>query len=191
MAENTLANLRDLLSSLRKTSASGDHFFIYNDLKERITRELVFDALVNSVPLYRRPQAVDIVLERGLRLFCILVWIQQEDHIVQFLEHNTLDQRLPIVLELELKGISPNINPRFHIDQWKFCPWYFDKFSTHMILQNNAILPFLDERKLAEGAGGDVSEVTVPEALQNLIDPEVRRLTMSYLSRALMLTVNG
>lgn len=116
MVETSSTKIRYLLSSLRNTSPTGEHFFIYSDLQTNITKELVFDALSSSVPLHRRAETVEIIMEKGLRLFCSLVGIHQHDRITQFFEHNILDQRLPIISQPEVDLIAPNLDSQFYTD---------------------------------------------------------------------------
>lgn len=43
-----------------------------------------------------------------------------------------------------------------------------------MSLLDNVVLPFIDERDLSEGAGGEISIVSLPRSLQNFVDSTVR-----------------
>lgn len=174
MVETASAKIRCLLSSLRNTSSTGQHFFIYDDLKTNITKELVLDTLSGSIPLHRCAETVELLMKKGLRLFCSLVWIHQQDHITQFLEHNVLDERLPIISQTEVNRTAPDLSSQFYTEtQWEFFPWHFDKGLPHMALSDDIVLPFIDETDLTEGAGGEISIVSLPRTLQNFMDSEV------------------
>lgn len=182
MVETSSAKIRCLLSSLRNTTPTGQHFFIYDDLKTNVTKELVFDALSSSIPLHRRAETVEVVIKKGLRLFCSLVWIHQQDHITQFLEHNTLDERMPVITETEVNRTAPNLTSQFYTEtQWEFFPWHFDKGLPHMSFSDNLVLPFTEETDLTEGAGGEISIVSLPATLQSFVDSKVRaNITLTH-----------
>jgi hypothetical protein len=163
--------MRNLLSPLRKVSASGQHFFIYDELKQNVRKELMFDILRFSAQQHYLPETVQKVLEKGLQLLCGLVWVSQEDYITFFLEHDAL--RLPIKLLGEVNRIAPGIDHRFYEAQWEFCPWRFEKDSVHMFLPDNTVLPFLSDANLTSGAGGEISIVTIPASQQNFLDTQV------------------
>jgi serine/threonine protein kinase len=182
------AKMRNLLSPLRKISESGQHFFIYDELKQNVKKELIFDILRASAPRYHhRPEIVEKVLEKGLQLLCCLVWISQEEYITFFLEHDAL--RLPIKLLDEVNRIAPGIDDRFYKEQWEFCPWRFEKDSVHMSLPDNTILPFLPgTNDLIQGAGGEICIITIPASQQNFLDAQVGFFV--YLICSLLISTN-
>ncbi|KAL9118496.1 MAG: hypothetical protein Q9187_004957 [Circinaria calcarea] len=168
--ENPSTRLYQILSSLRQESASGHHFVSYVDLKRSVTQTLVSDVIDGfDYPEHRRFMVVARILEEGLRVFAILIWMHDEEQICHFLEHNELDSRLPME-EGQVHRIAPQVRDQFWKEvQWEFLPHEFRMNDGHRIIQDRVILPFLEDVKQAEGASGEISKCTIAFGQQTLL----------------------
>lgn len=154
--------------------SKGSFFYIYEDLQDITTEVLIADLVGLNCPDQAVEDVAASIRSSGIRLFCILVLMNQVDQIPNFLAHNTLDSRLPIREEAELHHIAPDIGGLFFTKyQWQFFPCFFRKDYGHLILPDPTILPFTSDETIAEGSGGVISSVKIPVQQQNFFT-EVR-----------------
>lgn len=165
---------RDRLESLRHTTASGESFFVTQELRGLVTESIVNDITRPWIPEQRRSQIVDIILEDGVRLLCALVVLNRVEQISNFLSHNTLDSRLPIKEKAELRTVTPELDDAFYSTvQWQFFPWVLGESPGHIILPENTVIPFIQEIFISEGSGGVLDLVTVPGQMQKFRPDQV------------------
>ena len=94
------------------------------------------------------------------------------------IEHEALDHALPFDVELAKSALG-NHNLEFAADaQWEFLPRQFTTSGGmhHLILRDEEILPFTEERKIGEGSFAQVYEVSMPASLQSFYPPNVSGL---------------
>lgn len=163
-----------VLASVRQESASGHYFINYHDLQNVVSQELVEDSLESFYqPEHQRATAVREVLEKGLRVFSILIWIQQEDLLAHFFEHDELDDRLPME-ESQVRRVNEHISERFWNEvQWEHLPHTFKRTEHHTFLYDRRILPFIKEVKLSEGGFGEIYKSTIASSQQSLLSSKV------------------
>ena len=163
-----------VLTSIRQESASGHYYINYNDLQKVVSQELVENSIESFYqPEHRRTTAVREVLEKGLRVFSILIWIQQEHLLAYFFEYDELDARLPME-ESQVRRVNEHISERFWNEvQWEYLPHTFKRSKHHIFLHDRMILPFIKEIKLSEGAFGEIYKSTIASSQQSLLSSEV------------------
>ena len=191
--EDALSKLRHVLSSLRQESVSGYHFVPYQRLKAEVTEDLVADAIAQFYhPKHHGSRVVHTVLQDGLRVFCILVWLHSEQMLVDFIERNILDSRLPMVAD----PVSVGFDIRWPLKrfsnevQWEYLPHIFGKDDYHRKIHDREILPFINETVLAEGASGVIYKTTIALSHQTLL-PEKVRIEAPFLSSTTRLNERG
>jgi len=181
---------RKTLASIRHESSGGRYFISPYDLKEQVTKDLIFDT-VSECPfaVQHYHLITQRILERGLKLFSILVWMGQEDHMVPFVEHDELDSRLPMGEEQVLR-IAPRLEKRFWEEvQWEFLPHMFVKGDYHRRIHDKSVLPFLEELSRAEGSYGEILESRITLSQQTFFPDKV--CTSLQIDIQLFLTLDG
>ena len=174
-ARPAVSKLRDGIEKIRRETTSGRYFVDLKELKLLFGREQLIKAVKEcSLPVHRQLNFADTILQKGIITFAILLSLRKEDSILNFIEHDDLDNSLPKT-NARLSEIAPDVGDRFAEEvQWEFLPHYFQR-DTHRRIQAKTILPILEEVALEDqkGAFANVSKVFIASSMQNLLPSEV------------------
>jgi len=144
--------LKGYIESARKKTAHNDWFIPYKNLRTILDRESVARRLTEcGVPAENRDETLELVLTKAIKVFGILVQVEQESLVVDFISNDILDEKLPLSAELveEIK-----VDARFLELQWEYVAPIFTKRSVTVKLKDRHILPFLEDQKLDGAHGG-------------------------------------
>lgn len=171
------------LERIRQTSVFNNApFYILEDLRDIVTKNIVIDMTARYIHDHLHEDAVQNVLQDGVRLFAILAIMDRVDLLSDFLVHNTLDNSLPLRDLAAMQRIAPDLDTRFYSKfQWQFFPWSFkhESNSQHRILPDDTIIPFVSEKIIGGGASSKISVVEIPFQLQSFEgDPVTTRLPL-------------
>lgn len=174
--ENMLSRLRGDIGQLRKLSTCNRSFINPQDLRVLLTKDAIKKA-VNECHFEEHdlPGIVSKIHDQGITIFAILVWMKEEDAVLNFIEHDAMDARLPIE-EGRAKEIVPDFGEHFSREvQWEFLPRTFEKnmSNNHVRIRKEVILPFIEESPLGEGSFGDVFLMSVVPSQQQFFPEQV------------------
>ena len=133
------------------------------NLRELLTREALNDALLSSsfhLEPHQREYVVSEVRDGALKIFAILVELRIEGQLKTCLEKCLTDSALPILDPKRLEEIFPESVSHFQKLQYEYVPLKFREFS-HKYLENNLILPYIENIEIASGAFSKVFKSTV------------------------------
>lgn len=170
-----LTQIRIKIDSHLQRSSSGRFFIDPRDLRSILTHNIIIDAVSEcSIPIHLHAPFATQIFQKGMKVFAILVHIQQPNAVIHFLERDELDARLPFSQEL-LSDILREDGKIFFRSQWDFIPHIFRR-GHHQHIPKSYILPFLAEkpRDELEGGFGAISEITIASSMQALVTDQVR-----------------
>lgn len=105
------------------------------------------------------------------KIFSILVLIQEGSAVLDFIENDISDGKLPLTAGHFEKFDSCNYQKRFLEKQWEFLAPIWEKGRyLHKILDHNAVLPILEERQVGAGGFGTTFEVLFSGVHQGFSD---------------------
>ncbi|XDG03648.1 hypothetical protein ABKA04_003263 [Annulohypoxylon sp. FPYF3050] len=173
-----LLNLSQALQSRRYISpiAEGTPFYVYDELRELVNQDVIVDVLTPLFDDHGIDNAVKSIKENGIRLLCILAKMDRIDQITNFLQHDTLDNKLPIRDKTTLEEIAPGIGSVFEKYQWEFFPLVFEQDRGHLILPKSITLPFISHEVFARGSSGEISVATIAAKQHNFFGEAGREL---------------
>lgn len=127
-----------------------------------------------QLPFHQTEGVVEFIMNGARKLFAVLILISEEPSILKFIENDqflasSIDQKMPFSIG-SLNDVDRTIAPDFFRVQWEFCTPTFPPAVLHRVLDNNIILPFLDEVKIAEGSFGVVYEVILHPSCQSICE---------------------
>jgi hypothetical protein len=123
--------------------------------------------------IFEKIDLAHTILEKGVRMFAILIKNGEEDLIAEFRKHELLDAQLPLS-ETQAKQVAGDFDISFAREyQRQFLPYKFPgdmrNFHRH-INDKKRILPFVDEPKAVDSGGfDDIFRVTIFDSQQKLI----------------------
>jgi len=164
----TLKHLWAQIDMNRISSTSGHFFVPQASLKTILTESAIGKAVAE---LDCEPDDLlglaNVILNRGLITFAILVWMHQEDAITAFRHHGALDSRLPL-REAEAQQIVPQFGTAFSREyQWQFLPHKFER-DEYQEIESSRILPFvLEVEAPLTGGFGTVTKQYIHPDLQD------------------------
>lgn len=146
-----MASLKESLKAVRRRTAHNRWFVPEGELRRVLTRDSVSRRLSEcNIPPESLEETLNFVLTKATKIFAILVRIEQEVLMLEFIENETLDDKLP--LESPVEGLE--LNAKFFEKQWEFLAPVFTQRSVALNLKDNHILPFLEDIKLDYAHGG-------------------------------------
>ncbi|KAL2831515.1 hypothetical protein BDW59DRAFT_157941 [Aspergillus cavernicola] len=166
---NAADSLRTALLSLRKKATDQRYFIPFPSLSSLLTRP----AIANVVPElchqpHRHTAVIDTIYERGIRVFAILLLLNQEQLVLGFLESGIHDAQLPVEPQQLLRA-SPLVSSRFSTEvQWEVISHVFEKCPLHQRIQIEVTLPYIAEEKRGEGSGGEIFQCVIAEGQHRL-----------------------
>src|SRR5262245_15103238 len=127
-AKDTLKHIWAQIDLNRISSTSGRYFVTQASLKGILTESAINKAVAElDCEPDDRLGLTSIILNRGVIVFAILVWMHEEDAITTFRHHGALDSRLPL-REDEARRIVPRFGIAFSREyQWQFLPHKFER----------------------------------------------------------------
>ena len=174
-----MTRICDELEELEDLNYEQKPFVSYEILKDFLNREKIqgiISGLVEQqkLPVYQQQEVVTAIHRHGIRLFATLLTISRPELIVTFIEYDHfLDGQLDSRLPLSKLSLSPILEDgtlcsRFDKHQWKFLPPLLRADQSHRELAEKTTLPFKRPKSLGEGGFGEVHEMTLPAACQDL-----------------------
>lgn len=174
--ESTLIRLRKNIGQLRKQSICNRSFVNPHELRALFTKDTI-EKSVKECHLRGSdlPGILSKIYEHGITVFAILIWMKEEDAIIKFIEHDTMDAGLPIE-EARAKEVVPDFGEHFYNVQWEFLPRVFEKSmrDKHGKIRKEVILPFIREVPLGQGGYSDVFLMSVAPSQQLFFPNQVR-----------------
>ena len=118
------------------------------------------------------------IFNHGIRLFAILVKNGEEEMIIEFRKHDSLDLEAPMD-ETRANQVAGKIGQLFaQRYQWEFLPYEFKqnmRDSRRVIGYDAMVLPFVGKpQRSASGAFGEVSVIKIHPSQQEFIKNKVR-----------------
>ena len=167
-------DLRRLLGQMQQQASSERFFIIFESLQHTVSEGLVSGILKEfKHPMHYHSTIVSTILNQGLKTFCILAWIHQEDRILHFIKHNELDDRSPLE-DRDVRRVDKTVSDRFWKEvQWEYLPYKFCKADFHRVLRDPVILPIVLEHQLAEGVSGELFTSIIHASQQNFFSQKV------------------
>lgn len=166
------------IKSLRRTTADGNPYVANQNLQTIFERNTIIATLKEcAIPEWRISSLATSVREGGVVVFAILTWIQRPETIVDFVDKQELDDRLPFK-ENDLPSINPDV-PQFFDAQWAFLPVYlreggFRKF------RDREVLPFQTEsaEPSLDGSFGVISKVTIDPSMHDFVPEQCKEASV-------------
>lgn len=144
-------------------------------IPEKEVRRIVSDDIVRAcveqsgIEPQLRQDCIEAVLAGGQRVLAILLMLDHEHLIANFVEKDYLlkdtvvDSRLPFPLEaLEAILSTKRLAMRFETRQWEVISPYFRSERNHRIFPEEIILPFTHQEAIREGGFGQIWKVRLP-----------------------------
>jgi hypothetical protein len=173
----TIARLWKSVEGSRIQATTGRHFLPQAELRKIFTLDAIADS-VNELSIAREDRIglASKIFDQGTTIFAILIWMRREYAIVQFRQHRALDTSLPLDVERAC-DIVPDFGQTLAGEvQWEFLPYRFQKdmCDYHIMIRNQEILPFVEEKHLTSGGFGDVFKMKVVSSQQEFFPTAVR-----------------
>jgi hypothetical protein len=148
-----------------------------NELKRYWTKSRVHDVCKSHAP--HLTIKWEVVNQRCLRLFSILVYLDRAQYFEQLLERGLSDAKLPLtdsdVPQALRAPAFEDVLGSLLKHQWMFCPLVLDyALLTNLHLSTSHILPFREQELLADGDAAHIHCILVDGACNKL--DEVRLL---------------
>ena len=160
-----LRDLKSCLKQLRVKNADRRWFIPALRLHEVLTESAIRQSLLAAKT---QPHIVDEVtqhvLQYGIRIYGILVLIEQVAATVTFMEKGELmDHRLPFENSIlgELFSSTDSGVADFEETQWDVMAPAFSRGTIHRSLRADCVLPFMKNDKIGKGAFGEVYEIEI------------------------------
>lgn len=137
------------------------------ELNKVLSKSIVEEAISHcGVEAYLRKEAVHFILRGSKKIFAVLVLMGKEQSIVDFIEHDHLqnqrqDSKLPFRRSELGEILDDELAEEFCRTQWVVSAPYFRNDMSHRLLNEDTILPFSKNFKIGSGAFGTVFEITI------------------------------
>jgi hypothetical protein len=181
-----MSSLQEDLSSLRQDSrCKGRKFFFYppHAVGKLLTSEAIRTS-ISSIPSLREGQLdlfTSLIQENNPRTFAILLINGDQVQILEFLYRRLTDDRIPYAEE-SLYFLPKAKARQFVQRQWEFIPVILAKGEIHRKIQDDEILPFLDDECSGKGGFGTVYKVKLCPPCQSLVLEEVENVSLAHSS---------
>ena len=168
-----LREIRDLLLTQKKEAAGQRKKFLPRESLDQILhRESVSESLRDSsfrIQAHKFENTTDFILNKGKKVFAILVETKLGFALVDFVEHRILDQALP-VSEEQLKDVLNEATDReqFTEHQWAYLAYDFPRIQYVQRLRVDYILPYVEQSEIEGGGSSRVYKVLVHPTHQSL-----------------------
>ncbi|OTB07425.1 hypothetical protein M426DRAFT_20126 [Hypoxylon sp. CI-4A] len=166
--------LRSRIKKLRRVSTSRRWYVPELLFRALMTQSAIHSALADSsVPSYQRAELTEKIFKHGMKVFGVLVFLDEKDLISKFIEVGQLDDaKLPFSRDLLVGYVKlpEEVADDIQEKQWEFIAPIFTRGTLHRQFDNDIILPFVQESEIGGGAFGDVYETTLDAEHQELGD---------------------
>ncbi|KAI1123895.1 hypothetical protein F5Y10DRAFT_285564 [Nemania abortiva] len=118
------------------------------------------------------------IQREGVKLFALLTWIKEEEHIVDFRSHRILDNCLPLSREKAVE-VAPRFGARLATEQWMVLPFDFPKDMNlyHRKIEQHQIIPYINVPEfVGEGSSGYIDKIDIYVPQQGLFPRESDRV---------------
>lgn len=153
---------------------ANDQWFIPQlSLYQTLTNHAVRQALQGAgIESYRLDEITQTVLNCGIKIFAILVLINQVAQTLRFIEESEFhDQRLPFDLNSLYKRFSlASATIEFSERQWEVIAPTFHRGTINKIFNEKSILPFAKDFWIGQGAFGTVYQIELHSGHQQIED---------------------
>lgn len=162
-------NLKSKLEGLRCENAAHIWFIPAKRLNEALTRETIRGALeIAEIEYFRLDELTDHVLKTNLKVFSVLVLIEQVVAIPQCAElPECVDARLPFEMNLLASMLPAKAAQEFEERQYEVIAPIFSRSTIHRSFQYQTILPFVKDERIGEGGFDTVYEIQLSHDHQN------------------------
>lgn len=170
----TMEELRAQIVSKREQNVERRHFLpqqaLYNLMGEVLVTKAVREA---GIKAYDVGEITKEIMKGARKIFAILVIIRQPQSILTFIQddqlQSSLDHKLPFPLR-KLQELLPSasLGQEFYEKQWEFAAPVFTKRLLPRVLEDDIILPFVEDKEVGEGGFGVVHIIKVELHHQSL-----------------------
>jgi hypothetical protein len=168
-----MSTLEEQLLALRQCARGNrqkSFFYPPRDVQTLLTPAAI-RASISAITLLRADQLdlfAALIQEENLKTLAILLTNGHQHQILEFLYRRLSDNRIPYAEE-SLDFLSKVEARQFVQRQWEFIPVVLTAHAVHRKIQDEEILPFLEEECVGEGGFGTVFKVKLYQPCQNLI----------------------
>ena len=121
------------------------------------------------IPWHKLETTKSIVLEAASKVFAILVDLELETRLTDFIEHDLLDKDLPASKDRLGEILQRTIEvSSFAEIQWEYVAYRIRKAPYHKTIQESTILPYLEQTKIGGGGFSKVYKVIIHPRHQDL-----------------------
>jgi hypothetical protein len=167
-----IQQLQRRIDQVRVENASVKKFVPESELYDIMSKDAIEAIVFDVIPSYYRNEVVEFIMKGARKVFGILVLINFAGHINSFIKSDELQARrvdslLPFPRPMLQAILSDNyIVSLFFEKQWEFSAPVFSGRIMPRILSREAILPYLEETKLADGGNSAVYKIKIHHSHQ-------------------------
>jgi hypothetical protein len=168
-----LESLIARITTVRRVSASGEPYVSKQELQQLIDRPIAIDILKEcEVVGWRIPTIATTIRDLGLCTFATLIWVRMPELIVNLVDKQDLDNRLPFDENSQPELASSA--PQFFDTQWTFLPVSLTLHG-YQVLRPKEVIPFTSDiaKPHMDGSFGTMSQVSIEPMLQDLVPEAV------------------
>ena len=168
-----MEELRAQIVNKREQNVEKRHFLpqqaLYDLMGEVLVKQAVREAGINAHDV---GEITKEIMKGARKIFAILVVIRQPQSILSFIQddqfQSSLDHKLPFPLG-KLRELLPSasLGQEFYEKQWEFAAPVFTKRLLPRVLEDDMILPFVEDKEVGEGGFGVVHTIKVELHHQN------------------------
>lgn len=169
--------LADRIRDLRRLNSGHQWFIPQLSLYQLMSRDAIRRALQDTgTEPYNLDEMVEYISRNGIKIFAILVLIDQGAFASSFVKAKLTDQQLPFSSDTLCNHLSPQSSGHFYERQWKFTALAFHRSTTNRTFSSISILPFVDEKFIGSGSFASVYEIKLDSCHQQLEGPFQHRV---------------
>lgn len=155
------------INKIRVKNWNAQRFVPEDKLCDLMSRDMIAKVLGNLCPPYLCEEITDFILKRALKVFGILVLIDEVSQIQRFIQNDQygthkVDHQLPFTEE-KLKEIFQGdyVADLFHEKQWEFAVPTFSGQVVPRTLELRTVLPYLSDIHLITSGFGSIYKVKI------------------------------
>lgn len=168
-----MEELRAQIVSKRVQNVERRYFLPQQALYDLMSEVLVESAVRDAgIKAYDVGEITKEIMKGARKIFAILVVVRQPQSILSFVQDDQfqswLDHKLPFGLSKLQKLLpSASLGQEFYEKQWEFTAPVFTKRLLPRVLEDDIILPFVEDKQEGEGGFGVVHTIKVDLHHQN------------------------
>jgi hypothetical protein len=176
-----MASLKSLLKNIRKENSDLRWFVPHAALRDLMTKENIHGFLDHQIKPYHLEETTDSVFREGVRIFAILIMIDEVPSLPRFMETQQLHDNLIPFSEVK-GGILPESKVGDFLDiQWELSAPEFSRGTLTYMFHERTRLPFVMDAKVDEGGFGTVYEFKIDPSHQQLDECFQQRVSKARL----------